>query len=185
MNEVLKAIMDRRSTRGFTDEALTAAETQSLVDAALASPTACNYQDWHFCFVTDRALLKEYSDEYRGILLEQCDAARREKYREYDVFFNAPLVIFITLPDDARSNFAQVDAGIAVENLALAAHGMGMGSVILGRPKEVLTGASGSRWEERLGFPQGHHFAIAIAIGHNTVTKDAHPVGENKISFVG
>ena len=32
---------------------------------------------------------------------------------------------------------------------------------------------------------EGHRFAIAIAIGQNTVTKEAHPIGENKISFIG
>ncbi len=184
MNDTQRSILERRSTRGFSDVALTAAETQALVDAALASPTACNYQDWHFNFVTNRALLNEFSDEYRGILLGKTAKDAQEKYRKYDVFFNAPLVIFITLPEGARSNFAQVDAGIAVENLALSAQGMGLGSVILGRPKEVLVAENGAAWEKRLGFLEGHHFAIAIAIGHNTVTKDAHPIGEDKVSYV-
>ena len=185
MNEVLKAIQDRRSTRGFSDVQLTDTELQALVDAALASPTACNFQDWHFNFVTDRALLKEYSDEYRAGMLAQLDAENKEKYRQYDLFFNAPLVVFITLPKEPRSRFAEVDAGIAVENLALSAQGLGLGSVILGRPKDVLTAENGAQWEKRLGFMEGHRFAIAIAIGYNTVTKEAHPIGENKISFIG
>ena len=185
MNATQKSILDRRSTRGFSDQALSEAEIQTLVDAALASPTACNFQDWHFNFVTDRALLKEYSDEYRAGMLAQLDAENKEKYRQYDLFFNAPLVVFITLPKEPRSRFAEVDAGIAVENLALSAQGLGLGSVILGRPKDVLTAENGAQWEKRLGFMEGHRFAIAIAIGHNTVTKEAHPIGENKISFIG
>ena len=48
MNEVLKAIQDRRSTRGFSDVQLTDTELQALVDAALAAPTARNAQSWHF-----------------------------------------------------------------------------------------------------------------------------------------
>ena len=184
MNATQKSILDRRSTRGFSDEALSEAEIQTLVDAALASPTACNFQDWHFNFVTDRALLKEYSDEYRSGMLAQLDPENKEKYRQYDLFFNAPLVVFITLPKGPRSRFAEVDAGIAVENLALSAQGMGLGSVILGRPLDVLTAENGAQWEKRLGFVEGHRFAIAIAIGHNTVTKEAHPIGENKISFI-
>ena len=93
-------------------------------------------------------------------------------------------MVFITLPKEPRSRFAQVDAGIAVQNLALSAQGMGLGSVILGRPKEVLTAENGAQWEKRLGFAEGHCFAIAIAIGHNTVTKEAHPIGEGKLTFV-
>ena len=50
-NPVQKAILDRRSTRGFDGVALTEAELQNLVDAALASPSAVNRQPWHFTFV--------------------------------------------------------------------------------------------------------------------------------------
>lgn len=184
MNYVQQAILDRRSNRGFSDAPITDAEMQNLVDAALASPTACNYQDWHFTFVTDRALLRRYSEEYRAILLAQLTEEEKARNVEYDIFFNAPLMVFITLPDAPRSRFAQVDAGIAVQNLALAAQGMGMGSVILGRPKEVLCGANGAQWERELGFPEGHHFAIGICIGHDPKGKDAHPVGEGKLHFV-
>ena len=177
MNEVQKAILDRRSNRGYSDVPLTEAEIQTLVDAALASPTARNCQDWHFTFVTDRALLDEFSAAYRPLM-----PAGASDTNTYDVLFHAPLCVFITLPEHPGSNFAQVDAGIAVENLALSAMGMGLGSVILGRPKEVFN--ADRSWEQRFGFPEGHHFAIAIAIGHPTATKDAHPVGENKLHFV-
>lgn len=186
MNQTQKSILERRSNRGYSSEPLTAEETQALVDAALASPTACNYQDWHFSFVSNKALLDAFSVEYRGILMSEIapEGGFREKYADYDVFFNAPMVVFITLPKEPRSRYAQVDAGIAVENLALSAQGMGLGSVILGRPKEVFTGANGAVWEKKMGFPEGHEFAIAIAIGRYTVTKDAHPVGEGKVGFV-
>ena len=185
MNDTQKSILERRSNRGFSDVALTEQEKQMLVDAALASPTACNFQDWHFCFVTNQQLLQQFSEEYREILLASL-SSESEKKREskYDVFFHAPLVVFITLPEVPRSRFAQVDAGIAVENLALAAQGMGLGSVILGRPKDLLTSENGKMWGKKLGFPEGHRFAIAIAIGHPTVSKDAHPIGENKVSWI-
>ncbi len=177
MNEIQRAILDRRSTRGFSDVPLTDAEIQTLVDAALAAPTARNCQDWHFTFVTNRALLDEFSAAYRPLM-----PAGAAEGNTYDVLFHAPLCVFITLPEAPGSRFAQVDAGIAVENLALSAMGMGMGSVILGRPKEVFD--ADPAWEARFGFPAGHHFAIAIVIGHNTATKEAHPIGEGKTHFV-
>ena len=184
MNETQRSIMERRSTRGFSETALTQTEIQTLIDAALASPTACNYQDWHFIFLSNRELMRSFSAEYREMLLKTLSPDARNAKTNYDVFFGAPLVVFITLPETPRSRFAEVDAGIAVENLALSALGMGLGSVILGRPRDVLDGENGKDWAQRLGFPEGHRFAIAIAIGHNTVSKDAHPIGEGKVSFV-
>lgn len=181
MNETQKSIMERRSNRGFSDVALNDAEMRNLMDAALASPTACNYQDWRFNFVTDKTLLREYSAEYRKYMPNR---AERETNDDYDLFFNAPLVVFITLPTQPRSRFAQVDAGIAVQNLALSAQGMGLGSVILGRPLDVLNGENGETWAKRLKFAPDHRFAIAIAIGHPTVTKDAHTMHPEKITKV-
>ena len=42
----------------------------------------------------------------------------------------------------------------------------------------------GAQWAERLGFPEGHEFAIAIVVGHPAITKQAHPIGEGKVSYV-
>lgn len=181
MNEVQKTILERRSTRGFTDERLTKEEIQALTDAALASPSARNTQDWHFIFVQDRELLDSYAKDY----LDQLLPAHPNMSSDYHVFFHAPLVVFITLPEHYSTKFSEIDAGIAAENLALSAWAMGLGSVILGRPREVMDGKNGEAWRSRLGFPEGHHFAIAVAIGHNNVTKEAHPIGENKISYIG
>ena len=54
MNEVLNAIEQRRSVRGYEDRALTQEQIDALVKAALESPSARNAQPWHFSFVTDR-----------------------------------------------------------------------------------------------------------------------------------
>ena len=66
MNEVLKVIDERRSTRGFNDVQITEEQLQALVDAALASPTARNTQMWHFSFVQNKAVL----DELRGYMAQ-------------------------------------------------------------------------------------------------------------------
>ena len=184
MNATQKSILDRRSNRGYSDEKLTQAEIQTLIDAALASPTACNFQDWNFIFVTNRELMDQFSVDYLPMLLEKSSPEDQKKYAKYDLLFHAPLLVIITLPKEPRSRFAQVDAGIAVQNLALSAQGMGLGSVILGRPKDVFTSEKGGEWMQKLGFAPDHEFAIAIAIGHPTVTKDAHPIAENKVFFV-
>ena len=90
------------------------------MEAALASPSAVNYQDWHFSFVYDQTLLRQFSAEYRKLLIEEKGTYENSKY---DVFFGAPLVVFISLPEAPQSFFASVEAGIAVENLAISAQG--------------------------------------------------------------
>lgn len=174
MNEVLKAIQDRRSTRGFSDVQITEEQLQALVDAALASPTARNTQMWHFSFVQNREVLGELRD---------CVAKAVDK-PDYDVFYNAPTVVFISRPVQAKNRFVEVDCGIACENIVLAAQGMGLGSVIIGMVMEAFASDAAAHYNEIAGIPEGYQFSIAIALGHNTVTKEAHPIGENKISII-
>ena len=179
MNETQKSIMERRSNRGFSDVPLTEAEIKNLMDSAMAAPSARNWQDWQFIFVRNKELMHEFSAAYREATIGNPAISA-----DYDLLFDAPLFVVITLPEDPKSNFAEVDAGIAVQNLALSAQGMGLGSVILGRPKEVFCGANGEKWEKRFSFPENHHFAIGIVIGHPTMTKEAHPFRPEKVTFV-
>ena len=40
-------------------------------------------------------------------------------------------------------------------------------------------------YEKLLQFPENYRFGIAIAIGNGTVTKEAHPIHEGRVSFIG
>ena len=42
----------------------------------------------------------------------------------------------------------------------------------------------GARYEEAFGFPQGYTFAIAVALGEPTLTKEAHVVREGLVTRV-
>ena len=56
--------------------------------------------------------------------------------------------------------------------------------VIVGLPKQVFLSDRGAHYCAKFGFPEGYCFSIAIAVGNNTVTKEAHPIGEGKVNLV-
>lgn len=186
MNEVLKAIFDRRSNRAYSDVQLTEDELKTLIDVALASPTARNTQYWHFSVVQNQALLEEINDELARLMEANRPQGQRGRFNEsgFQVFYHAPTVFFISTPIDSDSAFTEIDAGIASENLAIAAQGMGLGSVILGLPRIALLGEKEAYFNEKLGVPEGYRFSIAVAVGHPTLGKEAHPIGENKVTVI-
>ena len=143
-NSVMQAILDRRSIRAYVQKAVTEEQKQALLQAALASPSAINSQPWHFSFVEDQALLQEVNAALCERLVANAkDEETRARFSDpnYSVFYHAPLVVFISGPASPEPlKFATIDAGIAVENLALAAQGLGLGSVILGMPGEAFLG---------------------------------------------
>lgn len=172
MYEVLKAIADRRSIRSYTDEPVSDEMLQKLIKAAEQAPSAVNRQPIHFTFVRSAEILKAFSDEARTHLSDPT----------MDILRGAKLVCFLFA--EIPGVFTPIDAGIAVENLALAAHDLGLGSVILGMPRNAFTGDRAAYWCETLHAPAGSEFAIAIGIGHPAAGKDAHPVREGLVTVL-
>ena len=68
--------------------------------------------------------------------------------------------------------------------MALAAEGIGIGSVILGLPKPAFKGQRADELIKRLECPEGYDFVVAIALGYATDTKEAHGLREEKISRI-
>ena len=105
-------------------------------------------------------------------------SARNQQPWNFTVVY-APTVIFIFGENDFP--WTQVDCGIAVENMALAAEGLGIGSVILGLPKPAFNGDKADELRAKLQCPEGYDFVVALALGYATDTKNAHDLREEKI----
>jgi nitroreductase len=171
-NPVLNAIAGRRSIRSYKSEKVPRELIYVLLKAAAESPSAKNLQPWHFSIVTNRALLDEIHVEVKKVLKEELD----------NIFHGAGTAIFLSC--DPASRWGRLDCGIAVQNIALAAHSIGLGTVILGRPEPAFSGPRKDYFRKKLQFPDGYDFAVAIAVGIPAGTKDAHPVEPGRITFV-
>jgi nitroreductase len=171
-NQVLNAIAERRSIRSYKDEKITSEQWDILLKAAVQSPSARNSQPWHFSVVQNRALLDEIYAEAKKILNENMP----------NIFYGAQAAVFLSC--DPNEKWGRLDCGIAVQSIALAAHSIGLGTVILGRPDPAFSGPRADYFNKLLKFPEGYSFAISIAIGVPAGTKEAHPVQPGKITFV-
>jgi len=183
MNEVINAINSRYSCRDFSPEPLTGEEVKTLVESALAAPSAMNRMPWHILAVTDKQLIEEMDDEAMAILEAREDKTsfNRMKERGGRIFYNAPCMIFI-LSDDTE--YAAVDCGIATQNVALAAHGLGLGNVICAMAQIPLNGGKGEGFKKRLQFPEGYKFGMAVCVGQANSGKHPHPWDRSKVTYV-
>lgn len=183
---VQQAILDRRSTRGFDPIPLTEEELNTLKEAALASPSARNDQPWHFTFVRNKALLDRFDEAGRAYLSKNAPESVRARFSDpsYRLSMGAPLFVIISIAKENEGFFPPIDCGIAVENLALSAWGMGLGSVIVGMPKDTLNAPENADLAKAMGIPEGNRFMIGIVIGHNNVTKEAHPILRDCVTIV-
>ena len=165
MSEVLNAIAKRSSTRGYTEQKLTKEELDKLVAAGLQAPTAANKQEIHITVVDgDHPILAELEEEKNRLMNIQNP--------QNNFYYGAPTVLILS--GDADFYWSKVDAGIAVENIAIAAEGMGLGSLIIGCIKDALYGEKREYFAKELKFPEGYEYEVAIALGHKGTGKDQH-----------
>ena len=165
MNNILDAIKKRSSTRGYRLEKLTDAELEKLLEAGLQAPTARNEQEIHITVVDgSHPILAEIEAEKNAQMNVQTP--------KNNFYYNAPMVLILS--GDKNFPWSTLDAGIAVENISLAAEGLGLGSVIIGIIKGAMSGEKKAYFAKALKFPENYEFEIAIAIGHKATEKEPH-----------
>ena len=179
--DVLQAITNRRSHRAYKAEQLPEEVLEKILRAGLEAPSARNHQPWHFSVVQNPELIQEVHDEAARVMGRE--GSPRFADPDFQIFYYAPTVVFIF--GEKGFSWTDVDCGIAVENMALAAEGLGVGSVILGLPKPAFQGNKADELRNRLQCPEGYDFVIALALGYSTDTKAAHELREEKISRIG
>ena len=120
--DVLQAISNRRSHRSYKKEQLTEEILSAILKAGLEAPSARNRQPWHFSVVQDDDLIQLVHDE----AAKETGKVGSPRFADSDfqIFYHAPTVIFIFGEKDFP--WTHVDCGIAVENMALAAEGLGV-----------------------------------------------------------
>lgn len=176
MKDVLQAINERCSTRGYTEEKLTKEEIETLVRAGLQAPTATNRQEIHISVLDgSHPILAEIEQEK--------NAGRDIQNPPHNFYYEAPTVMILS--GEAGFKWSAVDAGIAVQSIALAAEGMGLGSLIIGCIRDAMEGEKKEYFANALHFPQGYVFEIAIALGHQALGKKPHGIDEEKnVSYI-
>lgn len=183
-NAVLDTIAARRSHRAYENKPVSQEHIDLLLKAFLESPSAINKQPWHISVVRNQEMLDEMNKIIRNEMMKRAAGDRSPRFADsqFHVFYHAPVVFFISA--DPAWRYSALDSGIAVQNIALAAESLGLGSVILGMPRDVFTSERADEFKKALQFNEGEEFMIAIAVGHPADDKSAHPIHEGHISYI-
>jgi nitroreductase len=169
MNETIKSIMSRRSTRTFLPDQLKDEEVRLIVDAGLYAPSATNRQSWHFSVVQSQDTIERLNDAFREMAKKSDNEyVKRFALSEgFHVFYNAPTVIIVS-GDDA-DKYAQINCAAATENMLIAAESLGIGSCWIGFIAYVLSSDEfGPQFAKELGFPEGYSHMHAISLGYKS-----------------
>ena len=163
MNEVLKTIARRRSTRRFKADQIGPEELEAILAAGLQAPTAHNDQSCYFIVVQDPRLIEEMSEgsktEMRKAPIDWIAGAGRAE--GYNIYYAAPTVIIVATRRDAV--IPEADASAAIENMMIAAESLGIGSCWIGFAKFYFARPESAR---RLEVPDGYEVRYGVALGY-------------------
>lgn len=133
--DTIEAINTRHSVRKFSDRPVEPEKLQAVLDAARQAPSWANMQCWRFVVVQDPAVKAGISElSY----VETFFAPKGYKSNPAKMALAEAPVVIVACADPNQSGdlrgqqYYMADVGIATENLMLAAHALGLGSVFVG-----------------------------------------------------
>ncbi len=168
-NSVIEVIKSRRAIRSFEDKPVPDSAVETMLEAATYAPSAINIQPWKFTIVTKKEEIKHISDIAKPLLLQTLPDIADEgliRFRsalanpQYNVFYNAPLVVFIS---GAKSTYAINDCSMAAQNMMLAAYTLGIGSCWIGTANLAI---NTPKVKADLGVPEDHEVFAAVIFGY-------------------
>ncbi|MGI6703852.1 MAG: nitroreductase family protein [Clostridia bacterium] len=153
--DVLQAILTRRSIRRFTGQPVSEGDLETLLRAASQAPSAHNRQPWHFIVVRDKKSLESIAEFH--------------PYAKMLPRAGCGIVVCGDSVLQKCTGFLVADCSAAIQNILLAAHGIGLGAVWCGLyPREGLTRPI----SELFGLPENIIPVGVVAVGHGDEQKD-------------
>lgn len=116
--DLLEAIFSRRSIRKYSGEPITEEDLTTVLKAGFHAPSAHNHRPWEFIIVKDKKKFEQIAQIHSyAKMLPQADVC-----------------IFVCGDQTKESmiGFLVEDCSAAIQNMLLAAHGIGLGAVWCG-----------------------------------------------------
>ena len=148
---MLDTIKKRRSIRKYTSAPLSDGDTRTLLEAAMAAPSANNSQPWEFIVVRDAGLRQKLAETHPWS--KMCSGAP---------------AVFVVCGDPGRSDHWVEDTSAATQNLLLAVTALDLGAVWVG----IYPRAEREEYVKRaLGIPANLRVLCLVPAGHPAESK--------------
>ncbi len=169
--ELFEAIKNRRSIRRYKSDPVDDKKIEAILEAGRWAPSWANTQCWRFIVVRDPEIKAKLVDTLMKIKLPD-----REVPNPGAMAMNTVPAVIVVCAEIGKSggksgpggggveyvtdkgDWFMFDTALAVQNMVLAAHGLGLGTVIMGAFDAVQA-------EKALGVPKGYRVVVMFPVG--------------------
>ena len=182
-------IMNVKTTQAFTDEAVSAEDLKTIMQAGLSAASAINQQPWFFVAVTNQELMKEIAGTGMSFAPPAGASGKPEGAPQGEKgsfpaapaangsakagLGDSPAAIIIYRSDSSKSPNADFDCGLAAQNMVIAAAALGYGVKIVSSPTMSLNGESHDALCGKLGVDTSMQAVAVLLIGRADSAVDA------------
>jgi nitroreductase len=168
--ELFEAIYNRRSIRHYQTDQVDDATVNKVLEAGRWAPSWSNTQCWRFVVVRDSDIKARLGQSLIKVKRDD-ELVDNPAAKTFNV---VPVIIVVCAKmntsgcrpgDDASTEFVtdkgdwfMFDIALAVQNIVLATHGLGLGTVIIGAFDAAMV-------EEILGIPPGYRVVTMLPLG--------------------
>ncbi|MGC4018288.1 MAG: nitroreductase family protein [Muricomes sp.] len=149
--DLLEVLRTRRSIRKYTQEPIGGDKVEKILVSGLLSASSRGRRPWEFILVREKETLQKMSEARTGAakMLEGADCA------------------VVVIVDADRTDVWTEDASIAMSNMLLMAHSLGVGGCwIQGRLREALDGSTTEQYlQSILEYPENYRLEAILSLG--------------------
>ena len=170
--EVLEAIKTRKSVKKYKSDPVPREYLEKICEAGVYAPSGLNKQSPIILAVTN----KELRDE-----LSRLNMAR-DPFHRADPFYGAPAVL-VVLADKSVPTYIY-DGPLVMENMLLAAHGLGLGACWIHRARDTFETPEGKAILQKLGIEGDYEGIGNCIVGYPDMEPTEKPRKENRIYYI-
>ena len=174
MNEMIQAIINRRSIRQYTPAQITEKELQWILTAGEYAPSGGNCQLARFTVIQDPTMLAELNqlmnDAFRNMVIVDgmykslVSAIKKAQAAWFDYFYQAPTLIIVS--NHTLHLNAMADSSAAIENMLLAASSMGLGSCWINQIRWLTDHEHMRAFFQRIGITDDESVFGSLVVGY-------------------
>lgn len=164
MNEIIKAIKNRRSVRSYKEKEVEKEKIDLILECAQWAPSSHNSQSWHFTVIKNKGLRSELNEETKKILLKSDVEVLRKLGKREDLFYKSPTIIVVSGLSHLPTSI--IDCSAATQNLILAAESVGLATCWNGLVSRLFVSDPENNAIKNLKIPEGYTPFYAVSVGY-------------------
>ena len=168
MNPAYQNLLNRFSTKKYTDEAVSDTLLDAVLEAGLYAPTGMNNQKAIMVAIRDQKTREQLSRMNADVMGAKLDP-----------FYGAPCVI-VVLSDPTCRTWVE-DGSLVMGNLMNAATALGLGSCWIHRAREMFDSPEGKALLKAWGLPEHLRGVGNCVLGYSAGEPVKKPRNENRI----